>query len=259
MKALGSEISDDDLHAYVDDRLGDAERARVEAHLAAHPEAAARVQSWKSGVESLRAALAWKIAEPVPPHLSLAHLAAVRARRGWRPQRAAAGIAVALLIGAGSGWLAHGPGPSAGVVALGQEAASVHLAYTASAMYPEALSPAHTAELVSWATQRLGRKIVPPDLSASGYGLLGGRMVATTHGAGCMFLYRDAGGNRITVFLRPMQQIDMTAPMRAVGANGAAGFAWARHGLGVSLISSPGVSTLRALSNDVRSQLDTGT
>jgi anti-sigma factor RsiW len=253
MKTVPGSVGDDDLHAYVDGRLDASRAAAVEAFLAEHPEAASRVASWQAGTQALRNALAFKAAEPVPASLDLARLAALRSRRGaWSAPRMAAAIAMALLVGAGSGWVAHGPGQSTGLAALSQEATSVHQAFAeASQPYPEPISTTNTAELVSWATHRLGRKIAPPDLSAAGYTLLGGRLIATTHGSGCMFLYKDDGGNRITVFMRPMQRIDENAPMRPIDK----GYVWARNGLGVSLISTAALPGLHSLSNAVRAQI----
>lgn len=255
MKTVGPDIADDDLHAYVDGHLDAAGRARVETFLAAHPEAAARVAAWQSNLQALRDALAWKLAEPVPPSLSLEHLAALRRRGAWQPRNIAAAIAVSLITGAGAGWLAHAPGAANGVAALAQEATSVHQAYAEAQTMPEPMTQAGTAQLVSWASNRLGRHIAPPDLSQAGYTLLGGRMVATTHGPGCMFLYRDGGGNRITVFMRPMDRIDTNAPMRAIGN---AGYVWARNGLGASVMSNAALPSLHSLSDTVRSQLDAG-
>ena len=41
--------SDDELHAYVDERLEPVRRAEVQAWLAANPQAAARVEGWRAG------------------------------------------------------------------------------------------------------------------------------------------------------------------------------------------------------------------
>ncbi|MEX5506196.1 anti-sigma factor, partial [Pseudomonas putida] len=39
--------SEDELHAYVDERLAPVRRAEVQAWLAANPQAAARVEGWR--------------------------------------------------------------------------------------------------------------------------------------------------------------------------------------------------------------------
>lgn len=50
--------SDDELHAYVDERLEPVRRAEVQAWLAANPQAAARVEGWRADARRLRTALA---------------------------------------------------------------------------------------------------------------------------------------------------------------------------------------------------------
>ena len=50
--------TEDELHAYVDERLEPARRAEVQAWLAANPQAAARVEGWRTDARRLRTALA---------------------------------------------------------------------------------------------------------------------------------------------------------------------------------------------------------
>ena len=58
MTAIVDPVTDADLDAYVDDQLDVARRIEVEAHLAARPEAAARVMSDLRTRDELRVALA---------------------------------------------------------------------------------------------------------------------------------------------------------------------------------------------------------
>src|SRR5882757_6807025 len=48
-------VTEDELHAYVDDELPAERRGDVEAWLAGHPDDAARVQSWRTMAEALHA------------------------------------------------------------------------------------------------------------------------------------------------------------------------------------------------------------
>jgi anti-sigma factor RsiW len=47
-------ITEEDLHAYVDGELAAERRGAVEAWLAAHPDDAAKVAAWRSQVETIR-------------------------------------------------------------------------------------------------------------------------------------------------------------------------------------------------------------
>src|ERR1700712_4743962 len=48
-------VTEDELHAYIDNELPAERRGDVEAWLAAHPDAAERVQSWRTMAEALHA------------------------------------------------------------------------------------------------------------------------------------------------------------------------------------------------------------
>ena len=98
-------ITEDELHAYVDDELPAERRADVEAWLAAHPDDAERVQSWRTMAEMLHARYDTVAQEPVPARLELERLE--RRPRQWL-YGAAAAVLVAFVAGGTAGWVAHG-------------------------------------------------------------------------------------------------------------------------------------------------------
>ncbi len=78
-------ITEDDLHAYVDDVLEPERRAEVGSYLADHPDVAKRVAGFADQRELLRAALAPIADEPLPPELNLSRIVEGRSdppRRG---------------------------------------------------------------------------------------------------------------------------------------------------------------------------------
>ena len=62
-------VTEDELHAYVDNELPAERRGDVEAWLAAHPDEAARVQSWRAMAEALHARYDSVLDEAVPKRL----------------------------------------------------------------------------------------------------------------------------------------------------------------------------------------------
>jgi hypothetical protein len=70
-----------------------------------------------------------------------------------------------------------------------------------------------------------------------------------------MFLYEDEAGVRITLFVRPMQDIDLNARMRPVQTANTAGFVWSRDGVGFGLVSSSPLTSLHGLADQVRSAM----
>ncbi len=256
MTPIDKPITEEDLHAYVDGFLNADDRARVERYLGSHPEAAARIAAWQEGSEMLRLGLAHKAKEPLPSSLNIQRLAETRFARTWQPRRVAAGILLALAIGTGTGWWAHGSNVPAGLMALGQQAAVAQRVFVADSNQPIEFTSADLTQKVGWNKSNEARQVTAPDLSDAGYQFIGGRLVATEQGVAPMFIYRNAQGNSISIFVRVMEAIDTNAPMRPIESKDAAGFAWSHDGVGFGLISSKPEPKLHELSNQVRDKIE---
>src|SRR3981081_809341 len=102
-------VTEDELHAFVDNELPAERRSDVEAWLAMHSDDAARVQSWRAMAEALHARYAGGADEAVPKRLEIERL--VRQPRKWIYGAVAATL-LAFIAGGGVGWLARGGSPS---------------------------------------------------------------------------------------------------------------------------------------------------
>src|ERR1700755_3288846 len=96
-------VTEDELHAYVDKELPAERRGDVEAWLMAHPEDAARVESWRAMADALHARYDAVLDEAVPRRLEIERL--VRQPRKWIYGAIAATLA-AFIAGGGTGWVA---------------------------------------------------------------------------------------------------------------------------------------------------------
>ncbi|THD48374.1 MAG: anti-sigma factor, partial [Bradyrhizobium sp.] len=74
-------VTEDELHAYIDNELPAERRGDVEAWLAAHAEDAERVRSWRAMAEALHARYDSVADEAVPKRLEIERL--VRRPRRW--------------------------------------------------------------------------------------------------------------------------------------------------------------------------------
>ena len=86
-------VTEDELHAYVDNELPAERRDDVETWLATHPEDAERVRSWRAMAEALHARYDAVADEPVPKRLEIERL--VRQPRKWIYGAIAEGAATA--------------------------------------------------------------------------------------------------------------------------------------------------------------------
>jgi anti-sigma factor RsiW len=73
-------IGEDDLQAYVDDRLEPSRRTAVEAYLAAAPDEARRIAAYRAQRQAMRQAFATAADEPLPRQLTLASIVSERRR-----------------------------------------------------------------------------------------------------------------------------------------------------------------------------------
>ncbi len=248
-------ITEDDLHAYVDRVLEPERQAEVAAYLGDHPDVAKRVAAFTDQRDLLRTALAPIAEEPLPPELNLSRIIEQRARRPFAIRWAIAAMLL-LFIGGAGGWVTRGalqvsPG---GLVALAQEATASYNVYAPDRVRPVEVRASDGAQLVQWVSDRLHRPVKVPDLAASGYRLMGGRLVATQHGPAAMFMYDDDHGSRLVLLTRPMSSADQNTPMTSQSQGDVRGFAWADDGVGYSLVGQAAPESLRPIANEVRRQ-----
>ena len=250
-------IAEEDLHAYVDDQLDPSARAAVARYLERNPVAAERAAAYAAQIERLRAAFAPRAAEPIPPALNLSRLVEERLAERRAPWRAAAGVVLAVGVGAAGGWMlgaATAPRQLSGIAALEHEAVANHLVYAADRRHPIELGAAERDDLAQWVSSRLKHPVTPPDLSVLRYRFIGGRLVATAHGAAALFMYDNDRGTRLSIFVRPMRN-DETTPILVLDIGDVDGCAWVEHGIGYTLIADEPYKELERLSEYVRIQI----
>ena len=116
------------------------------------------------------------------------------------------------------------------------------------------IKAAEQARLVAWASQRLGHPVTVPDLSYAGYRFMGGRMVATGHGAAVLFMYDDDRGNRLVMLTRPLRT-DHEASMVQQSTGPVVGFAWAHGDMAYSLVGRLAPDILQPIAAEARRQI----
>jgi len=251
----GRPITEDDLHAYVDRALDAARYSEIAAYLDAHPDVTKRIEGYCGQREMLRGALAPIADEPIPPELNLLRI--IESRRRWSiPIWLSAAAVVLLCIGGVGGWWFRGTirPESEGILALAQEATDTYNVYAPDHIRPVEMRASDQVQFADWVSQRIRQRIVVPDLSAAGYRLMGGRLVATSHGPAAMFMYDDDHGSRLVILTRPMKT-DQNAPMSLHSSGAVSGFAWADGGIGYSLVGPATPDILRPIANQVRREV----
>lgn len=263
MSAVPGGVEEHELNAFVDGRLPAERAAAVDAYLEARPEERARLRRYAEQQRDLRNAFAMQTAEPIPGRLRVARLVAVRrGRRHW--QFAALAAAVALLfVGGAGGWGARSWGVrllptsrSAQAAAAEREitadAIAAHQVFAVEVKHPVEVAAAQEAHLVQWLSNRLGRRLVVPDLTASGYQLMGGRLLPSEVGPAAQFMYQN-GDTRMTLYERA-DSAGETA-FRYTEVNGIGAFYWSDQDFGYALTAKVGRAELLKIAEIVYRQL----
>ncbi|WP_143220677.1 MULTISPECIES: anti-sigma factor [unclassified Achromobacter] len=265
MMEKDAEVTDDDLHAFVDGQL-DAERVpAVLRHLQTHPEAASRAASWQA--QRLQMRRLYRETEPGPVPAALAAVVQRRARRErWRPWGQA--VAAVLLFAAGAAgarlWPVGGTAPAivtAGAPQFVRDAATAYAVFAPEVRHAVEVPAQEEAHLVQWLSRRLGRPLTAPVLQAQGYRLLGGRLLtgdgndATAPRA--QFMYEDGQGRRVTLYVAvfaPQSQPRETA-FQSVRNGDAESFYWVENGYGYALSAALPAADVQALASVIYDQL----
>jgi anti-sigma factor RsiW len=236
-------IGEDELQAFVDERLDGPRRDAVEAHLARHPELRERIAAERRQRASLRAQLQGKAAEPIPARLRIATIQATRrARLAMRMSLIAAAVAI-FVVGASAGWFANGVRPAPPVLtaqapttAIAQGAAAAYRTFVVEVAHPVEVGVAQETHLLQWLSKRLGHKLEAPDLAPFGYRLMGGRLLPGGSGAAAQLMYEDTAGKRLTLYVRAADGTETAFRFQQDGD--AATFAWIDQGFGFAVTAT---------------------
>jgi anti-sigma factor RsiW len=210
------QVTEDDLHAYVDGQLDSNRRLAVERWLADDGEAAARVEDYRAQTAMLHDLFDGVLREPPSDAVQdltdrlKGRLAFNDNRPAWhaRPLVRFAAAVLLLLAGAGGGWVGRGVqtvSPAGqqrqALATFAEEATQAHRFYTADERFQVELGADNQDELNGWLSKRVGRDVFGPDLGRIGFRLIGGRSLPTDLGAGAQYMYINEANKRITLFV----------------------------------------------------------
>jgi anti-sigma factor RsiW len=147
------------------------------------------------------------LTEPIPARMYLK-------RPPWLDYaRAAVLVAIGIAVGLALPLLHPAP-PGAAVAGspLPARAARAHLVYSPEVRHPVEVDAKEQDHLVKWLSKRLGLSLKIPMLASEGFELLGGRLLPGQDGPVAQFMYQDASGKRLTLYVtRPHWGENLTA------------------------------------------------
>jgi anti-sigma factor RsiW len=250
----GIPVTEDELHAYVDNELPAERRDDVEAWLVAHPDDAERVRSWRAMAELLHARYDAVADEPVPRRLDIERL--VRQPRKWIYGAVAATL-VAFIAGGGAGWVAHGVAAAPSVFQnFTVDALDAHRLYVVEVRHPVEVPGSERAHLQQWLTKRCGWDVHAPELGATGLKLVGGRLLPGPDGPASFLMYESPSGERFTVYTA--RAAAETTQMRYAKQDKDGALFWADRGVGYVVSGSSDRERLTQVARLVYDQAQKG-
>ena len=124
--------------------------------------------------------------------------------RQW--QRPVMAMAASLVLLVAGGFIGvqlergHLVAPLAGTPSVVREAAMAYAVYSPEVRHPVEVPGDQEQHLVTWLTKRMGVEVRAPQLDPLGFGLVGGRLLASDDGPGALLMYEDAQGRRVVLY-----------------------------------------------------------
>lgn len=256
-----SEITRDMLMAYADGQIGDAERAAVEAHLAASPEAAAEIALIQRQTDAIRTLFGPAGAEAVPARLRARRIATGIESRRVRSRGWAAAAVVLVGLGLAGGWFARplleSPAPSQLLIA---DAVNAHTVFVAENRHAVEVAANDSEHLSTWLSNRLATPLGMPDLTGEGFALVGGRLLPGTPDAGgraAQLMYENAAKERVTIYVTAALPGGEPAYQFA-SYEGAEAFYWANARITCTVVGSLPEDRMKTVARSVYAQLTEG-
>jgi len=256
------DFSERDIHMALDGELPGEERMAYDAWLEANPEMKAKATRYVADRAALRSAFAGVMDEPVPARLRQAVFGEGPAKTpAWRSRWwLSAAAAVVLAVGGLGGYVAgiDGIGKTGDSdEQLAEQAIAAHVIYAAEKRHAVEVPASDKDHLQTWLSNRIGLKLVAPDLAAEGFELVGGRLLPAGQGKAAMLLYEDARGERISLFVTA-ESSATTKGTYTAEADGPEAVYWLDKGYGCAVVGSLPPERLSAVAKSAYGQLLAG-
>ena len=269
-RTLSHPLTEDEIHALVDGQRTSSELAALQARLAHDSNAQATVLKWQQQRDALRALHQDVLEQPLPASLLAAAQQTAASQQEMDQWWRWGGMAAGVMLAFGVGWLSHGQWqagtPSAPLAKaraaqdFARQAGFAHVVFSPEVRHPVEVSAAEQEHLVQWLSKRVGKPLKVPNLGPLGYELMGGRLLPGEAGARAQFMFQNAAGTRITLYLGAVDKAAGRADVRESGFNFVTdgpipSFYWIDQGFGYALAGPVPRETLMKLAEAVYSQL----
>jgi anti-sigma factor RsiW len=191
------------------------------------------------------------LTEPIPARMYLK-------RPVWLDYaRAALLVTVGIAIGLAIPFVRPAPStPTLVGATLPVRAARAHLVYSPEVRHPVEVDAKERDHLVKWLSKRLDVALKVPVLSSEGFELLGGRLLPGSEGPVAQFMYQDASGKRLTLYVTRRNQAEAITAFRFAKDGPVSVFYWIDRDCGYALSGEIDKPALARVATSVYRQLE---
>ena len=239
MSSPENTLSDIELNAYIDNELDSIRHAEIEEIINNNPELQSKVDEFRKINSGLGMLFQPHLESKVPKNITQTVKPVVRSNRLAQ----AASILLAVTIGLVSGWYGNSrfqqpvtSSPTAET--LVKDAFAFHAIYTPEQKHPVEVKASQYTHLVNWLSKRLETQVRIPDLSRSGFELLGGRLLSSEERPAAQFMYENDNGQRVTILARNCGTDDVQTAFNYASKNNINGFYWTDENLSFVILSN---------------------
>ena len=105
--------------------------------------------------------------------------------------------------------------------------------YAAEVRHAVEVDASQQEHLVRWLSKRLGTELKVPVLAAEGFELLGGRLLPGPEGPVAQFMYQDASGKRLTLYVNARSKSEGPTAFRFAKEGNVSVFYWIDGAVGL--------------------------
>lgn len=273
-KTTPEPVTEDEIHALVDRQCSPGELEALQTRLELDPAAQLTMTKWQQQRDALRNLHQHILNEPVPATLITAAQQTAASQQEVDQWWRWSGMAAAVILAFGLGWFSHTawrddsqggvPSPPLAKALAAQEfarqASFAHVVYSPETRHPVEVAAAEQDHLVQWLSKRVGKPLKIPNLGPQGYELVGGRLLPGEAGARAQFMFQNAAGARITLYLGAMNKVPGGTNAYETGFHflpdgPMPSFYWIDQGFGYALAGQVPRDTLMKLAEEVYRQL----
>lgn len=207
---------------------------------------------YRGQTERIKRAFDPVLTEPIPARMYLR-------RPAWIGYARAAGLlAAGIAIGLALPFerMAPAPEPIARTTPIAVRAARAHAVYVSEVRHPVEVDASQQDHLVKWLSKRLGMDLKVPVLGDEGFELLGGRLLPGPSGPVAHFMYQDAAGKRLTLYVTRRASAEEPAAFRFAREGPVSVFYWIDDDCGYALSGDIDKAALARVATSVYHQLE---